>query len=772
MNPTQAQLAPILAALVRALGRRAPTTKRPSTKTAQAFFAEGQLPGDAMSVTVEDLGPLARPLSAAAAQALHAASTPAHHGRRDKTALDKRVRDTGELHADRLFLQWAQGAFDALQAQVAQGLGLQHLQARLHNLLVYGPGQFFKPHQDTEKLPGMVATLVLVVPSPHIGGELIVRHGSEQARFASQHLNADTIRWCAFYADCRHEVLPVAEGWRVVLSFDLVLPTQSVPHSAAPAPVLLKAMREHFLPAAGPTMQAWVFLLDHEYSERGLHWPLLKGADRQRVAALRAAAEALGLTVHLALAEIHEEWTAIEGPGPRQRGRGHWQDIADPQPDELLNRDIVLDHWVDAQGRTLRREALPVAEHDTASFSETDASFLVNQEYEGYMGNYGETLDHWYRRAALVIQTPQAEQASRFVSDFDAALADALALARQGRGEELATRLGAAAKAIDAQRQRRGHSVFEAFSTLAAALPDAGQARALMEGFDWVHLQAADARALAQLSAHHGEAWVGDLIDAWAQPAHRWQRTAWNLNEQRGTATVAARPPWPQRLSQVLELGLVSGLGPNLSDRLVVRSLQALAAADTDLLALSPASRAASLTARQQALCELATALPFGPKWVESVELLVRHVQAHPDLYPLKRLRPLLEALPERPPTAAQDLRKAVLAALRLALATPERGANDHTLDDIEWVCRCADCSAVIRWAESAQAQALTLAMPEARRNHVQERLSAAAAPVVCNTLRQGSPHKLVIDKAPGWHDKQRALRQTWKSDLAMLEGN
>lgn len=44
------------------------------------------------------------------------------------------------------------------------------LRPHLHNLLIYGPGQFFKPHQDSEKLDGMVATLVIILPSPHIGG--------------------------------------------------------------------------------------------------------------------------------------------------------------------------------------------------------------------------------------------------------------------------------------------------------------------------------------------------------------------------------------------------------------------------------------------------------------------------------------------------------------------------------------------------------------------------------------------------------------------------
>ena len=725
-----------------------------------------------MTVSVENLGELASPLPQAAAQALHSISSPARHGQRDKTVLDKRVRDTGELHADMLALRWAEGAFDALQVDVASALGVQQIEARLHNLLVYGPGQFFKQHQDTEKYPGMVATLMLVLPSPHIGGELVVRHGSKEAHFASQHLNADTIRWFAFYADCRHEVLPVAEGWRVVLGFDLVLPAQKATPRAAVEPALLDALREHFFPAAGPALRPWVFLLDHEYTEHGLHWPLLKGADQPRVVALRAAAEVLGLTVHLALAEINEQWTATMDGGYR-RGRRDWDDPSDAEPEELIDRGIVLDHWVDADDRHLRRDKLPVTDTDTASFSDTDESFLVNQEYEGYMGNYGETLEYWYRRAALVIQTPLAEQASRFVSDFDAALVDALALAREGRGDELATRLQAASKALDTQRRQRGRSLFAAFSKLAAALPDDGQARGLVEGFEWVDLRSADARALARLSARRGDAWTADLIDIWTQPSDRWHEPRWRLDvdDSPGADNAMACPPWPRPLAPFLEAGLAAGLSSALIDRMLQRCQQALVAADSSLSRLAPAQRSASLAARQHALCDLAAALHLSSNVVDSVDALVRHVLAHPPLYPLTRLVPLVQASSANVPAAVHALREAVMAALREGLAIPERSADDHTLDGIEWVCRCADCGAVIRWAESARAQALTLSMPEARRSHVQDSLSAAAAPLVCATLRQGSPHKLVVSKGSGLHDSRRKLRQAWERDLAALEG-
>src|SRR5690606_41537547 len=54
-----------------------------------------------------------------------------------------------------------------------------------------------------------------------------------------------------------------------------------------------------------PTRRSSDLLLDHEYTQHGLRWSLLKGKERSRVAALRAAAEALGLTVHLGRSEEH-----------------------------------------------------------------------------------------------------------------------------------------------------------------------------------------------------------------------------------------------------------------------------------------------------------------------------------------------------------------------------------------------------------------------------------------------------------------------------------
>jgi len=760
MEPKSPPASPILRALP-TLARRAKGGKNTARESDGHFCAEGRLTLDAVAVTVHNVGMLDRPVSPESSAALHAASAPARHGRREATLLDKRVRDTGEIDASALSLEWAAGALPSLQAEVAQALGVVGLEARLHNLLVYGPGQFFKPHQDTEKHPGMIATLVLVWPSAHIGGELRVTHRDTEVRFASQHLQASAIRWFAFYADCRHEVAPVSEGWRIVLTFDLVLPAEAArPHTPVHPP-LLNALRAHFHPegAEPPCVQPWVLLLDHEYTEHGLRWRLLKGEDRTRVAALRAACEPLGLTVHLALAAIHEQWTAIGSYGGRRGGAG------DPEPDELIEEDMVLDFWVDADDRPLRRDALHVAPADAVSFTETGEDFLVDEEYEGYMGNYGETLDYWYRRAALVIQTPLAAEASRFTTDFDAALADAIRLAREGRGDELSQRLQAASQALRMQCRTRGRKLLSRYAELAVALPDAAQAHALCEGFAWTDLVPADAAPLARLARQWGAPWMQALLQALTARSMAWRFSEWTAKQVDGVA------PWPQSLANFVLKVSSAGLQAAVIDDILDRCLAALIAADKSFATHSPAVRSATLERRLQAVGDLGVALQQSTTAPKHQAALVRHVQAHPGLYPVRQLRPLLQAWPAEAAQlpAVQGLHAAVIQALQQALDEPALPAADCSVRDVEWTCRCKDCGEVIAWAESANRQPLALAMAELRRQHVQSRLQETGIALDTETVKQGSPHKLVIRKPADLAARRGAQRRAWTADLAAL---
>ena len=436
-----------------------------------------------------------------------------------------------------------------------------------------------------------------------------------------------------------------------------------------------------------------------------------------------------------------------------------------PGRGDLIDEALTLDFWVGADDEPLRHAELSVSRDDACSFTETGDTFLVNKEYEGYMGNYGDTLDYWYRRAALVVQTPLAVESARFKTDFDAALADALVLARSGRADELAQRLQAAVHPLNAAARAQDRSLLAAYAELAAALPDAVQAKALCVPFDWRQFQPDDAPALGRLAQRWGAPWMHELMQAWAQPVIDRRRHSWSW------ASTDDNAPWPQPLLPFIQACQRAPLGEDVVNGLLAQCQAALIAPDAASARARPAQRQATLPHRLGWACELASALSHAPTAAAQSAALLHHVGAHPTLYPLLQLAPLLQALPgDGAPAEARQLRTAVVQALKQALAPPLPDDSDHRIEGIEWVCRCADCAPVIAWAASPGAAPLTLPMAEPRRQHVQEQLNAAAAPFAVDTLKQGRPYSLIIHKPADLHQRLRAQRQAWAEQLAELE--
>lgn len=58
------------------------------------------------------------------------------------------------------------------------------------------------------------------------GGQLVVRNAGQEVTFDWSMSNRNrfdepSVNWAAFYSDCEHEVLPVATGYRVTLTYNL-----------------------------------------------------------------------------------------------------------------------------------------------------------------------------------------------------------------------------------------------------------------------------------------------------------------------------------------------------------------------------------------------------------------------------------------------------------------------------------------------------------------------------------------------------------------------
>jgi len=174
----------------------------------------GDLPLTMPGLVVDGLGILRLPLGETQAHELIACCRQAPYGKGTKTLVDTNVRSVWELDAGQFQISnpdWDR-LIDLIIGKMQQKLGLKKckLDAHLYKLLVYEQGSFFLPHRDGEKLDRMVATLVVVLPSVHEGGVLIVSHDGHQREITfTGAASGYKLSYAGFYADCQHEVRPL-----------------------------------------------------------------------------------------------------------------------------------------------------------------------------------------------------------------------------------------------------------------------------------------------------------------------------------------------------------------------------------------------------------------------------------------------------------------------------------------------------------------------------------------------------------------------------------
>jgi predicted 2-oxoglutarate/Fe(II)-dependent dioxygenase YbiX len=407
------------------------TIDRPGT-----FCTSGRLPSTLPGLEVTDLGPVALPLEKRQAAALKKLARQAPYGKGTKTLVDTNVRRVWELDAHQVSLanpEWQDAVDSAVRAvQSALGLENQNLDAHLYKLLLYEAGSFFLPHRDGEKLDRMVATLVIALPSAHEGGELIVRHEGREETIDFGPESRFRTQFAAFYADCEHEVRPVTSGFRLALVYNLTLAKSK---QAITAPTsgdrivtvarLLRQWLDEKDSAKADVEQSTeqrpitklAVLLDHEYTQAGLTHDVLKGIDRAKADVLFAAARQAGCDASLALVT---KWVSgsAEPSGDygygysrsRRRGRYGYDDDDDEndadgehEMGEVFDESLTAEHFCDANGNRLAFGQIPLDDEEVLSETPLSERKPDKEDFEGYTGNAGMTLERWYHRAAIVL---------------------------------------------------------------------------------------------------------------------------------------------------------------------------------------------------------------------------------------------------------------------------------------------------------------------------------------------------------------------------------
>ncbi|CAL4069379.1 unnamed protein product, partial [Meganyctiphanes norvegica] len=205
------------------------------------FACGGELENASLKMIIKGIGPIEFPLKKYQGELLKKKSTAAPFGRGSKTIVDKSIRNAWQINAkdvtlDKAFNKLINEKVDEIIPILMGESCTENIQIipELYKLVYYKKGGHFVKHRDTEKAPGMFATLVIQLPACYKGGALTVRHKGETKVFdfedeyfdnysdEDEEDERDNFFFTAFFADCEHQLSKVTAGHRLVLIYNLV----------------------------------------------------------------------------------------------------------------------------------------------------------------------------------------------------------------------------------------------------------------------------------------------------------------------------------------------------------------------------------------------------------------------------------------------------------------------------------------------------------------------------------------------------------------------
>ncbi len=362
------------------------------------------------TIDVEGVGRIAFPIQPVQAEQLVAIAEAAPYGRGEQTVVDREVRRTWQVDSAKVRIggrPWEKTLAE-LVGDVALGLGVSEpVAADFYKLLVYDTGGFFVEHRDTEKVPGMFATMVLVLPSTHGGGELVIKHLGREVVLDPRPEEPSEIGFAAFYADCVHEVRPIQTGFRLTLVYNLRFVgkgrTLKAPDYRTEHGRVVDLLRSWANAEDEPNKL--ILPLEHVYTPAELSFSALKGADAGVASVLVKAAAEADCDLHLALVSIEEsgsaEYAGYYGGGRRRDEEG--EDDEEFEVFEVIDRALILSEWRRPDGGEAGFRDFPFAEDELCPPDAFENLVPDDQHFHEATGNEGASFERTYRRAGFVL---------------------------------------------------------------------------------------------------------------------------------------------------------------------------------------------------------------------------------------------------------------------------------------------------------------------------------------------------------------------------------
>jgi predicted 2-oxoglutarate/Fe(II)-dependent dioxygenase YbiX len=755
-----------------------------------AVCTSGDLPLVMPGLEVEGLGPVGLPLGKTQARKLAKLCHQAPYGKGTETVVDTAVRCTWELDPDQF--QLTNPKWDELVAtiveDVQQDLGLEtrKLTAHLYKLLLYEKGGFFLPHRDGEKLDRMVATLVIGLPSIYEGGELIVSHeGSHREIAYTGAASGYELSYAAFYADCEHEVRPVRSGNRLGLVYNLTLAKSrskkgiDAPTSGAAVAAIAKILRDGH---KDESREKLAITLDHRYTEDGLTLDMLKGVDRVRAEVLFEAAEQAGWVAHLALVTLWQSGSAEGGDYEysRYRTRRGWyeeededeEDASDYEMGEVFDESLTVKHWSDRRGNKVGLGEIPLDEDEIVSeqpLAEWDPS---REEFEGYTGNAGMTLERWYHRAAVVIWPREWHFDVLCGAGTDAAIGGLHAMVKElkrapkaRRDEQRQTCADFAAAIIDSWQPSRHRYAWDGaptetgrsiFPLLLQELDDPSMVR----------------RFLAHVMPGDGGVQLDKSFPAFCR-RHGWPSFEAELTAVIGAASAATIARNVALLQTVCMNRDKNAERIGLCRRLADRAVASLVAFDGQAAKydwqVAQLDRSALLASLVRSMVAVAADQPL--------TRLIEHVLSRDDKYDLTdahlaaifALESWLAGEPAEPHRAISQWLAECRSALESRVAqVPQKPADYRRPAELS--CSCSDCRELTSFLANPDEAVHRFPVRKDRRQHLHQIIERHKCDLTHITERRGSPYTLVCTKTTASYEAARQIHERDKENLTRLK--
>lgn len=480
---------------------------------------------------------------------------------------------------------------------------------------------------------------------------------------------------------------------------------------------------------------------------RGLSLSRLKGADAQAQSLSAAAVDLADCELVLALTQVHQIRDGEETDG------------------DLIDEDIEVTHWLTPDGRV-----------ETASLGITgevvEATPTVRlrpyaEEYEGYMGNYGETMDRWYRRTALLVWPRRLGFANRAEAAPAYAMRQVLERLRDNdpRAEPDLTGLTQSWGDIVAS-QLRGSRIGEgdaggvdgllsATMSAAACVTDRDLAGSRLGPFTIEDLRPEVIPDLIRLAERHGEDWTKALLGAWFGDQRRFGmrgRAGDWISELPDLARgLTSRPALCHELVALSADSLRRRLEAELGTPLTESARQRLAEFGEPLAAVFEAIAllgAADLRSEMLSSC----------RREDLVETLIEALR-------VARTWPVQM----RSAAGAPELADYCVASLLELLAAPSRDAEDWSVD-VPGDCACELCVTLQRFLSDSARQSMEWPLAKPGRQHLHHRIDRAELPLTHVTRRQGRPFTLVLTKTAELFEREKRGRERARRSLHELQ--